>query len=195
MRLLFLCLVAGEAGFALFAYYGYAAYHDLSRAWVGAFYALLPLMAAYGMPPAWKEDRSDAAAGKLADGGLLFQDRLLGGSGTALAVSSAGRTLYIIIGLEGDHQAHIMEVAPASLQDVRLREVLAGWQICLADGQEYVVAHSALIKAGISWEKFWQQLRDPSGVTYDRNHAYWLTLGVASTVAIFSALLFLLALT
>ena len=194
MRLMFLCLVAGEAGFALFAYYGYAAYHDLSRAWVGAFYALLPLMAAYGMPT-WEEGWRAAAAGALAAANLACQDRLQGGSGTALAVSSAGRTLYIITGLEGDHQAHIMEVAPASLQDVRLREVLAGWQISLADGQEYVVAHSALIKAGISWEKFWQQLREPVPVTYDRNHSYWLTLCMGSTVAIFSALLFLLALT
>lgn len=194
MRLMFLCLVAGEAGFALFAYYGYIAYHDLSRAWVGGFYALLPLVAAYGMP-GWEEGWRAAAAGALATANLTCQDRLQGGSGTALAVCSAGRYLYIITGLEEGCQARIMEVAADSLKGVILRDVLAGWQICLVDGQEYVVPHSALVKTGISWEKFWQQLRDPSGVTYDRNHAYWLTLGVASTVAIFSALLFLLALT
>ena len=194
MRLMFLCLVAGEAGFALFAYYGYAAYHDLSRAWGGAFYALLPLMAAYGMP-AWEEGWRAAAAGALAAANLTCQDRLQGGSGTTLAVSSAGRNLYIITGLEGDCQAQIREVAADSLRGVIVRDVLAGWQICLSDGQEYVVPHGTLIETGISWEKFWQQLREPSGVTYDRNYAYWLTLGVASTVAIFSALLFLLALT
>ena len=194
MRLLFLCLVAGEAGFALFAYYGYISYHDLSRAWAGAFYALLPLIAVYGMP-VWKKDWREAVAGALAAANLQCRDGLEGGSGTALAVCSAGRTLYIITGLEDGHQTHIREVAADSLQGVHLREVFAGWQICLADGQEYVVAHSALIKTGISWEKFWQQLREPVTVTYDRNHSYWLTLCMGSTVAIFSVLLFLLALT
>lgn len=194
MRLMFLCLVAGEAGFALFAYYGYIAYHDLSRAWVGAFYALLPLLAAYGMP-AWEEGWRAAAAGTLAATNLTCQDRLQGGSGTALAVGSAGRNLYIITGLGGGCQAQIREVAADSLKGVILRDVLAGWQICLADGQEYVVPHSALIKTGIYWEKFWQQLREPVPVTYDRNPSYWLTLGMASTVTIFSSLLFLLALT
>ena len=50
MRLMFLCLVAGEAGFALFAYYGYIAYHDLSRAWVGVNLLVGPMVIRFPRP-------------------------------------------------------------------------------------------------------------------------------------------------
>jgi len=194
MRLLFLCLVAGEIGFALFCYYRQINYHSNSYAWTGLVYSVLPILLTF-IEPEENLPFQELVQKKLNENNVSHEDIRFSGDHAAFTFCQETKMITVITPDDQDQTALILRQIPISeISKIAFSETLDGWKIQINDELTNIRKQTRLIRNAMAqWEDFFKQANVPVTVTYEDTTNYWITRSLGVTLSIPAVLLILLA--
>lgn len=193
MRLLFLCLVAGEIGLALFCYYRQITYSGTAYVWTGLIFAVLPLLLTY-IEPEENGPFQELVIKELNKAAISYQE--LRFSGDYVAFASCLETKKITIITPDTHETAIahQSIPINEISKIAFSETLDGWKIEINDEFTYILKQTRLITNAMAcWEEFFKQANIPVNITYEDTTDYWLSRSLGITISIPAVLLILLS--
>lgn len=182
MRLLFLCLAAGEIGLAVFCYYRQITYSSSAYIWMGLVYAVLPLLLTY-IEPEENLPFQESVLKKLSECNISYQEIRYSGNYAAFAVCQETKNLYTLIPDTQDRAILSLRTIPLNnVSKITFGETLDGWKLRINDDPPYQLKQPRLItKAMAHWEDFFLKAGIAAAFTYETNTDYWISrfLGIS----------------
>lgn len=194
MRLLFLCLMAGEIGLALFCYYRQITYNSTAYVWTGLIFALLPLLLTY-IEPEENEPFQELVIKELKKAAISYQELRFSGDYVAFASCLETKRITIITPDAQNQTAIARQSIPINeINKIAFSETIDGWKIKINDEFTYILKQTRLITNAMAcWEDFFKQASVPVTVTYEDTTDYWLSRSLGVTISIPAVLLILLS--
>lgn len=194
MRLLFLCLVTGEIGLALFCYYRQITYSGTAYVWTGLVFAVLPLLLTY-IEPEESGPFQELVIKELNKAAMSYQELRFSGDYVAFASCLETQNITIITPTAQAKAALSCQSIPINdISKISFSETLDGWKIQINDEFTYILKQTRLITNAMAcWEEFFKQAGVPVTVTYEDTTDYWLSRSLGITISIPAVLLILLS--
>lgn len=194
MRLLFLCLAAGEIGLALFCYYRQITYSGTAYVWTGLIFAALPILLTY-IEPEENVSFQELVTKELDNAAISYQQIRFSGDYVAFTSCLETKKITIITPSAQDKAALCCQSIPINdISKIAFSETLDGWKIQINDEFTYILKQTRLItNAMAGWEEFFKQAHIPVTVTYEDTTDYWLSRSLGVTISIPAVLLILLS--
>lgn len=193
MRLLFLCLAAGEIGLAVFCYYRQTTYSSSTYIWMGVIYAVLPLLLTY-IEPEENLPFQESVVKKLSESNISYQEIRYSGDYAAFAFCQDTKKLIALTPDAQDQTLLSLRTIPlSSVSKITFGETLGSWNLQINDDPPYQLKQPRLItKAMAHWEEFFLKAGVAATFTYEANTDYWISRFLGVTIFVPAVLLFFL---